>query len=625
MTAQQTPAEPLAPEEQPTRERVSTVAPVLPAPARAPGLEMMGRLEGSGFEQTPYLVRRPDGQVVQLPPMLYGLLEEIDGTRSPSEIGERLSTRAKRGVDADAVCFLVDEKLKPLGLVADPDGSEPDVGPKEDDLLALNMRAKVVPERLTTAITTVFKPLFLPPVVLAVLAAFAAVDVWLFLEHGIAQSIRSVLYQPILLLGLFGGMVVATMFHEIGHASALRYGGGRPGGMGVGVYVVWPVMYSDVTDSYRLSRAGRLRTDLGGVYFNAIFALAVAGAYALTGYEPVLLLIVLQNFAILQQLLPLGRLDGYLVLSDLTGVPDLLNRMGPILRSAIPGRETDPQVNDLKPWVRRVATAYVVLLVPVLLAVVVLMALHAPRLFATAWDSLGIQIDKVRIGFGHGGSLTTGLAGVLQAAALVLPCLGAAATFFRLGKRSTAAAGRWAEGDPAREGLVISAVVVTAAFLLVTWWPNGEYRPIQRGERGTLQAGFRSVSELPSGRAALSETRVAELDGAEPIRDEERRKLEAERDERLRESAPEDEPLTPPDERAPLEEEGAESPGATPPPAGAEPAPPPPAGATAPAPPPASSTTTESPTSTTTTETTPTTTEAAPPPPPTSTETTTTP
>ena len=39
--------------------------------------------------------------------------------------------------------------------------------------------------------------------------------------------------------------------------------------MGTGLYLVWPAFYTDVTDSYRLGRAGRLRTDLGGLYFNA--------------------------------------------------------------------------------------------------------------------------------------------------------------------------------------------------------------------------------------------------------------------------------------------------------------------------------------------------------------------
>ena len=45
--------------------------------------------------------------------------------------------------------------------------------------------------------------------------------------------------------------------------------------MGFGFYLFWPAFYTDVTDSYRLGRGGRVRTDLGGLYFNALVVLAV--------------------------------------------------------------------------------------------------------------------------------------------------------------------------------------------------------------------------------------------------------------------------------------------------------------------------------------------------------------
>ena len=38
-------------------------------------------------------------------------------------------------------------------------------------------------------------------------------------------------------------------------------------------------------DAYRLGKRGRLRTDLGGMYFNAIFALIVGAVYAATSFE----------------------------------------------------------------------------------------------------------------------------------------------------------------------------------------------------------------------------------------------------------------------------------------------------------------------------------------------------
>ncbi len=35
------------------------------------GIELVGRFEDSGFKEPPYIVRRRDGQVIQLPRLLY--------------------------------------------------------------------------------------------------------------------------------------------------------------------------------------------------------------------------------------------------------------------------------------------------------------------------------------------------------------------------------------------------------------------------------------------------------------------------------------------------------------------------------------------------------------------------
>jgi hypothetical protein len=86
-------------------------------------------------------------------------------------------------------------------------------------------------------------------------------------------------------------VMTACVFHEFGHASAARYDGARPGTIGVGLCLSFPVFYTDVSDSYRLDRRGRLRTDLG-VYFNAIAVVAAGMAYFATGFKPLLVFVV---------------------------------------------------------------------------------------------------------------------------------------------------------------------------------------------------------------------------------------------------------------------------------------------------------------------------------------------
>ena len=50
-----------------------------------------------------------------------------------------------------------------------------------------------------------------------------------------------------------------------------------------------------------------------------------------------LLTALVLQLQMLQQLIPVVRFDGYYVLSDLAGVPDLFARVGPVLRSLRPG------------------------------------------------------------------------------------------------------------------------------------------------------------------------------------------------------------------------------------------------------------------------------------------------
>ncbi len=482
------------------------------APRLAEGIELIGEYEDSGFKEPPYIARRADGQTIQMPRLLYLVAEEIDGHREYDEIADRVSEKFGRRLKGDDARMLVTEKLRPLGIVAGPDGRSPSLK-RVDPMLALRFRAAIVPARVVHAVTTVFYPFFFAPVVVAALAVFAAFDAWLFFAHGVAQPTRQLIYNPILLLMVLGLVAVATALHEIGHATAARYGGAKPGVMGAGIYVVWPAFYTDVTDAYRLDKKGRLRTDLGGVYFNVLFILGTAAAYFLTGFEPLLVVVLLQHLQILQQFLPFLRLDGYYILSDLTGVPDLFMRIKPTLKSLLPSSEADSRVDALKPWVRWTVTGWVVALVPVLLFTFGTMILNAPRIFATAWDSFFVHFERTADAFG-GGKLANGVAGSVQMATLALPSAGIALTLSRIGKRIVTGAWAWSAASVVRRAGVVAASVGAASLMAFTWWPNGDYKPIQPRERGTVQGALAQFAEIQTGRPGLTAEREEALGGA---------------------------------------------------------------------------------------------------------------
>jgi putative peptide zinc metalloprotease protein len=480
-------------------------------------VELIGADEGSGYKETPYLARLGDGGVVQLTELLFLVLREVDGRRDAATLAERVTESLGRKVTADNVAFLLEKKLQPLGVLAEPDGSAPAV-PKPDPLLALKLKTVLVPERAVRWLTALFRPLFWPPVVLAVLVAFGALDVWYFGVHGVAQGIRSTLYQPGLILLVYGLLVASVAWHEVGHATACRYGGARPGVIGFGVYVVWPAFYTDVTDAYRLGKGGRIRTDLGGIYFNMIFALGTAGAYFVTRFEPLLIVVLMQHLLILYQFMPFLRLDGYYVVSDLTGVPDLFGRIKPVLASLVPWKRSGEAVRQLKPWVRVVVTLWVLAVIPILSYGFVTMVTSAPRVIATGYDSFLVQWDRAS-GALDAGRTGAAAAGGLQIAMLGLPFGGMAVTTARVAKRIGGGALRASRGRPVVRTFLVTALLGVGAAVAFVLLPNGEYRPIQPGEKGTIQGSLTAATQMGSGRPGLTEQRAGELGGAPRVSD----------------------------------------------------------------------------------------------------------
>src|SRR6185437_17160405 len=111
---------------------VPVEAPAQPVLDRAEGIELLGDLHGAGYKDGAALVRRADGQMVQLGPLMYGLLEAADGKRSNGELAALLSERLGRRCDEEHVARLA-EKLAAQGLLA---GSEHNAPPKRSPLLA---------------------------------------------------------------------------------------------------------------------------------------------------------------------------------------------------------------------------------------------------------------------------------------------------------------------------------------------------------------------------------------------------------------------------------------------------------------------------------------------------------
>ncbi len=495
-------------------------ATVSSAPALAPGVELLGELSGSCYRDAPALVRRGDGQTLQVTPLLYTLLSLMDGRRDEAALAAALAEQLGKPVVEEDVRHLLEAKLVPLGLLGDADGEAPQVD-KANPLLALKLKVVVSDPRVTRRITTPFAQLFRTWIVVPILALFAATTWRVLFEQGLGSAAHNALYEPHLLLAVFGLTVLSAGFHEFGHAAACRYGGADPGAMGAGLYLVWPAFYTDVDDSYRLSRWGRLRVDLGGLYFNCVFSVAVVGLWLVFREDALLLGVAAQLVQMVRQLAPFLRADGYHILADLTGVPDLFAHLGPTLKAMLPWRWGRSAATPLKRWARVVVTSWVLVVAPLLVGLLLLTVLLLPRLLATAWDSLDSQGGSLAEDFATG-NVVGGLARLLSLLGLVLPAAAAVYLIGRVvrrivGKTRTATADR-----PVTRGAAVLAAALALGLLAWVWWPAGQYEPVRADERGTLPAlidggrSDRSVS-LTSSRSAIALIPRGDAAGTNPV------------------------------------------------------------------------------------------------------------
>jgi putative peptide zinc metalloprotease protein len=168
------------------------------------------------------------------------------------------------------------------------------------------------------------KVLYAKPIVLFVCAAFLVCE-YLMFTHSL-RAIRHPFQLRDLVLS-YVAIIAVTLFHELGHASACRRYECPHGDIGFALYFIYPAFYTDVTKVWRLPRLKRAVVDLGGVYFQAILFVVLTPYVLLTHDLFTLRLLWGMNFMMFFTLNPIFKMDGYWLLSDLSGLSNLHEQM----------------------------------------------------------------------------------------------------------------------------------------------------------------------------------------------------------------------------------------------------------------------------------------------------------
>jgi putative peptide zinc metalloprotease protein len=133
-------------------------------------------------------------------------------------------------------------------------------------------------------------------------------------------------------------IMIVKVIHEFSHAYTAKNFGIRVPTMGVALIVMWPVLYTDVTDGWRLSkRSQRLAISAAGVASELVLAGICTLGWALTapGRLQSMFFIVSSTTwitSLVINLNPAMRWDGYYLLCDLWGIDNLQSRAFAITR-----------------------------------------------------------------------------------------------------------------------------------------------------------------------------------------------------------------------------------------------------------------------------------------------------
>ncbi len=279
----------------------------------------------SATEDT-YPILLPDGRSLQTTRRLYELITHLDGSRNVEEISRILSGIWNCSIRPTDVQDWIDRYIAPNNLLVPAPGLLPSVPspPAKSPSTKGSMR---IPGKVALPVTRRLCVLFHPLCSLSLLWASAVCHGLVYLDFlsgiptGLFSSIPASAYLVGYLLILF-----SVLFHEFGHLSACTYFDCPHGEIRLGLYLVFPVFYANVSPAWRLERKARVVVDLAGMYFQLLMTIPVSLLFHLTG-EPLWLLLFLELDAmILFSLNPFLRFDGYWLCSDLLGVPNLRSR-----------------------------------------------------------------------------------------------------------------------------------------------------------------------------------------------------------------------------------------------------------------------------------------------------------
>lgn len=255
-----------------------------------------------------YILFSPKGDALRVSPGAYGLLRELRNATSLSATGKTLQTGP-----SDSLIRLESAGKEILKRLDDIQRRSPRARLPWGFWIRWPLVSQDLVSRIASFASVVYHPISIVLVISGILAAISGLSKNQF-QFGISQS--NILQAYILFL-------VSLVIHEFGHAAACARYGARPSEIGFAIYLIYPAFYSDVNSCWKLHRWKRVIVDVGGSYFQLAFGAALYGAFSVTHWVPLRVAFTMILYMALFCLNPIFKFDGYWIVVDALGVPNL--------------------------------------------------------------------------------------------------------------------------------------------------------------------------------------------------------------------------------------------------------------------------------------------------------------
>lgn len=247
------------------------------------------------------------------------LLDLVDGISDIKKITEMFDKKYNTSISTTTVYDILYKGLSKFGIIIN---SEVILEKRKTAsylrLSFIFIREKYV-DHVSRNLTFMFKG-YLPVILMTSMSIFI---LWTYVLNFnvFAYNAENLISFNIILYFIF--FKLGSLVHEFGHATACAKFGAKNGGIGFGFYLLMPVLFTDVSDVWRLTAKQRIIVNLAGIYFELILASFCLIIFHINNNPVFLITPTLMIISTLYNLNPLLRYDGYWVLVDLIGIPNL--------------------------------------------------------------------------------------------------------------------------------------------------------------------------------------------------------------------------------------------------------------------------------------------------------------